>query len=111
MNMVIAFFTILTLLALNDFVDDVKYRWKMDKIIDDQKTREILAKTDVAVLVLDATEEMGTQEQDFLALLQEKKLPFVVVKNKVDLVKGVKEEKKDGGKGTEKGIIKLYSIN
>lgn len=51
-----------------------------------QKTREILAKTDVAVLVLDATEEVGTQEQEFLALLQEKKLPFVVVKNKVDLV-------------------------
>ena len=43
MNMVIAFFTILTLLALNDFVDDVKYRWKMDKIIDDQKAREILS--------------------------------------------------------------------
>jgi len=51
-----------------------------------QKTREILAKTDVAVLVLDATEELGTQEQEFLALLKEKKLPFVVVKNKVDLV-------------------------
>ena len=50
-----------------------------------QKTREILAKTDVAVLVLDATEEPGAQEQEFLALLQEKKLPFVVVKNKVDL--------------------------
>ena len=43
-----------------------------------QKTREILAKTDVAVLVLDATEKMGAQEQEFLALLQEKKLPFVV---------------------------------
>ena len=53
-----------------------------------QKTREILAKTDVAVLVLDATEEIGVQEQEFLALLQEKKLPFVVVHNKVDMVKG-----------------------
>lgn len=51
-----------------------------------QKTREILAKTDVAVLVLDATEDMGIQEEEFLALLQAKKLPFVVVKNKVDLV-------------------------
>ena len=51
-----------------------------------QKTREILAKTDVAVLVLDATEEVGEQEQEFLALLKEKKLPFVVVHNKVDLV-------------------------
>ena len=56
-----------------------------------QKTREILAKTDVAVLVLDATEEPGVQEQEFLALLQEKKLPFVVVKNKVDLVEGVEK--------------------
>lgn len=51
-----------------------------------QKTREILAKTDVAVLVLDATEKMGAQEQEFLALLQEKKLPFVVAHNKMDLV-------------------------
>ncbi len=55
-----------------------------------QKTREILAKTDVAVLVLDATEELGAQEQEFLALLKEKKLPFVVVKNKVDLLAGAK---------------------
>ncbi len=61
-----------------------------------QKTREILAKTDVAVLVLDATEEMGTQEQEFLALLQEKKLPFVVVKNKVDLVDGEASAKASG---------------
>lgn len=61
-----------------------------------QKTREILAKTDVAVLVLDATEEMGTQEQEFLALLQEKKLPFVVVKNKVDLVNGEASAKANG---------------
>ena len=36
--------------------------------------------------MLDATEDMGIQEEDFLALLQAKKLPFVVVKNKVDLV-------------------------
>ncbi|MBQ8633557.1 MAG: [Lachnospiraceae bacterium] len=61
-----------------------------------QKTREILAKTDVAVLVLDATEEMGAQEQEFLALLQEKKLPFVVVKNKVDLVNGEAPAKANG---------------
>ncbi len=60
-----------------------------------QKTREILAKTDVAVLVLDATEELSEQEEEFLRLLKEKKLPFVVVKNKVDLVEGAAEEKSD----------------
>jgi len=57
-----------------------------------QKTREILAKTDVAVLVLDATEEMGTQEEEFLGLLKEKNLPFIVVKNKVDLVEEIEEK-------------------
>lgn len=51
-----------------------------------QKTREVLAKTDVAVLVLDATEEMGVQEKEFLELLTERKLPFVVVHNKTDLL-------------------------
>lgn len=56
-----------------------------------QKTREILAKTDVAVLVLDATAEMSAQEKGFLALLKEKKLPFVVVHNKVDLLESVSE--------------------
>ena len=57
-----------------------------------QKTKEVLAKTDVAVLVLDATEEMEEQEKEFLALLQEKNLPFVVVKNKVDLLGNVAGE-------------------
>ena len=64
-----------------------------------QKTREILAKTDVAVLVLDATEEMGTQEEEFRALLKEKKLPFVVVKNKVDLMEDVAERIEPGVSG------------
>ena len=70
-----------------------------------QKTREILAKTDVAVLVLDATEEMGTQEEEFLALLKEKKLPFVVVKNKVDLVKKTDVEMCFAEQGTYPSIF------
>ncbi len=49
-----------------------------------EKTREILAKTDVAVLVVDAAQEMSNEEQDFLALLKEKKLGYIVVHNKTD---------------------------
>lgn len=56
-----------------------------------QKTREILAQTDVAVLVLDAAEGLGEQEKEFLVLLNEKKLPFVVVYNKVDLLENEPE--------------------
>ena len=72
-----------------------------------QKTREILAKTDVAVLVLDAAEEIGAQEQEFLALLQEKKLPFVVVKNKVDLVEG-ESSAKASGYGIQSAYPEIY---
>jgi len=49
-----------------------------------EKTREILAKTDVAVLVTDATREMSADEAEFLDLLKEKKLPFIVAHNKCD---------------------------
>ena len=37
-----------------------------------EKTREILAKTDVAVFVTDATREMSADEAEFLDLLKEK---------------------------------------
>ena len=72
-----------------------------------QKTREILSKTDVAVLVLDATEGLGTQEQEFLELLQEKKLPFVVVRNKVDLVSGEASVKANGD-GKQNAYPEIY---
>ncbi|MBQ8642403.1 MAG: [Clostridia bacterium] len=51
-----------------------------------EKTREILAKTDVAVLVTDASEGMGETEKKLLAILQEKKLPTIIVHNKSDLL-------------------------
>lgn len=49
-----------------------------------EKTREILAKTDVAVIVVDANREMGEDEAEFLALLKEKKLAYIIVYNKCD---------------------------
>ena len=51
-----------------------------------EKTREILAKTDVTVLVTDASEGMGETEKKLLAILQEKKLPTIIVHNKSDLL-------------------------
>lgn len=50
-----------------------------------QKTREVLAKTDVAVLVVDSTVGIGKEEEDFLALVKEKNIPSVTVFNKADL--------------------------
>lgn len=50
-----------------------------------QKTMEILAKTDVAVFVLDVADKITAQEQKFLQQIKERNLPCIVVYNKVDL--------------------------
>lgn len=50
-----------------------------------KKTKQILNKTDVAVLVVDGTIGMTSVEKELTELFQEKKIPFVVVWNKADL--------------------------
>ncbi len=50
-----------------------------------RKTQEILAKTDVAVLVVDASLGFTEAERDFLKIIEEKKLPVVTVFNKCDI--------------------------
>jgi len=57
-----------------------------------QKTREILAKTDVAILVVDAQAGIQDSEEEFLNLLKEKNLPYVIVYNKGDLLDELPQE-------------------
>ncbi len=51
-----------------------------------RKTRQILNRTDVAVLIVDATEGLTDCDRDLLRLFREKELPYVLVWNKVDLL-------------------------
>ena len=51
-----------------------------------RKTRQVLNKTDVAVLVVDAAEGIGSCEQQLIELFTEKKIPYLVVMNKSDIV-------------------------
>ena len=50
-----------------------------------KKTRQILNKTDIAVLVVDAAEGMKDCDRELLAIFEEKKIPHLVVYNKCDL--------------------------
>lgn len=50
-----------------------------------RKTKQILNKTDVAVLVVDKTVGMTAVEEELTGIFQEKKIPYVVVYNKQDL--------------------------
>lgn len=51
-----------------------------------QKTRQMLAKTDIAVLVADAQKGLSPQDRELLALFDERNLPHLLVLNKADLI-------------------------
>lgn len=51
-----------------------------------KKTRQVLNKTDVAVLIVDASEGKQPCDEELIALFQEKEIPYVVAYNKSDLV-------------------------
>ena len=51
-----------------------------------RKTREILARTDVAVLVVDGTRGMCDCDHELLGLFQERKIPYIIALNKTDLI-------------------------
>ena len=51
-----------------------------------KKTKQILNKTDVAVLVIDSQQGMTEVEQELVALFQKKGLKYLIVYNKIDLL-------------------------
>ena len=53
-----------------------------------ERARETLRSCDVAVLVTDATREPVAAERELISLFEELGLPFVVVRNKADLLPG-----------------------
>lgn len=51
-----------------------------------QKAREILAKTDIAILVVDALAGLSAQDRELLAIFKERGLSYLVAYNKADLL-------------------------
>lgn len=51
-----------------------------------RKAKRILTKTDIAVLVVDATAGMNHQDEELAALFRERKIPYVIVHNKADVL-------------------------
>lgn len=51
-----------------------------------KKAREILAKTDIAVLVVDAVRGHSEEDNELIALFEERKLPYIIAYNKADLL-------------------------
>ncbi len=56
-----------------------------------KKTSQVLNKTDCAVLVTDCTVPLGKCEEQLIELFTKKKIPYITVKNKIDLLDKVPE--------------------
>lgn len=52
-----------------------------------KKAKEILDKTDVAVLVRDASKEMSGAEKELIGAFNEKNIPYIIALNKADIKK------------------------
>lgn len=54
-----------------------------------KKTVQVLGKTDCAVLVTDCTRELDDSEKQLTELFVQKKIPYIIAKNKSDLLESV----------------------
>lgn len=50
------------------------------------KTFEVLGKTDIAILVIDSTVGLNDYDKEIMKQFEDRKIPYVVVRNKCDLV-------------------------
>ena len=58
-----------------------------------QKAKEILSKTDIAILVCDAVRGVSDADEELIRIFSEKKIPYVIAYNKSDLLAETKESK------------------
>lgn len=60
-----------------------------------EKTNEILNKTNIAILVVDGSIGLNSKDKELILKLEEKKLPYLIVYNKSDLIQEKKELKEN----------------
>ena len=56
-----------------------------------RRTKQVLNKTDIAVVTVDGTEGMAPADEEVVRLIKSKNLPYLIVYNKADLVKNAAE--------------------
>lgn len=60
-----------------------------------KKAKQILAQTDLAVLVVDGTAGLAPEDEEIVRLFEERKLPYLVAMNKADLLPAEPEKAGD----------------
>ena len=59
-----------------------------------KKAKEVLGKADIALVIMDATAGMTEFEEDMIRLIEDRKIPYLKVYNKMDLSKCPRNGKK-----------------
>ncbi len=59
------------------------------------KAYEVLNKADIAVIVIEATRPVAEDETKLIALAKDKKIPFIIAKNKADLLEKIPENEEN----------------
>lgn len=72
-----------------------------------RKTKQVLNRTDIAVLVVDASEGLKTADREMLELFRQKDIPYVIAYNKSDLLEQEPKQEKEAGK-EETGEHEIY---
>ena len=78
-----------------------------------KKTRQILAQTDIAVLVIDSQRGRCACDEELVGLFKERKIPYVLAWNKSDLAgkkAGEKEEENTASAGLETFSIRVSAL-
>lgn len=57
-----------------------------------KKTKQVLNKTDIAVLVVDAVSGINKEDEDIISLFKEKEVPYIIVYNKSDLLETIPDD-------------------
>ena len=57
-----------------------------------EKTKQVLNKVDIAILVVDASVGLEQEDKDFIFLFEEKNIKYIIVYNKCDLAKKITDK-------------------
>ena len=76
-----------------------------------KKTKEILNRVDIAVLVIDGTIGLHQEDKELIEIFREKKLPYVIAKNKSDLIAEHEVVQNPEINGEDKDAYKIFDYD
>lgn len=75
-----------------------------------KKTKQVLNKTDVAVLIVDAQQGLSDTDTQLISMFEAKELPFIIAYNKSDLLDNIKSSKDNEIYISTKDKVNIYEL-